>query len=424
VGETGPLEPPAGCAIRARLPRRVSTERIPPLWILSLPWLTFGMVAGFAIVSLPQMLAAQGVPGGSIARAVAIILSPICWNFLLAPFLDVRWRRRTYALLFGPLAAATTAFTVIRHGSLGEVEAVMMVGLLSACMYQSALGGWIGGLIGKGEDSRVGAWSTVFIIGGNGVGILIAGVAIGRLTAAAAAACVLVTFLAPLLVFPLIPAPPPGERAAIENFNRFAGEIALLLKRREVLVTLALFALPAASFALTNALGGWSASFHAPASWVSLISGVGLILGSVIGCAIVPPMAAKWPLRPLYLAIGLIGAAFTVSLLLLPRAPTSFALAFMGENLFQAAAIATSLAITFELIGPGNPLAATTFALLTAATNLPIDYMEFLDAQGYDWHGIAGAFLADALVSASACVLLAFLLHRTRLPAPAAAALS
>jgi PAT family beta-lactamase induction signal transducer AmpG len=179
--------------------------------------------------------------------------------------------------------------------------------------------------------------------------------------------------------------------------------------------------LPAASFALTNALGGWSGDFHAPPSLVSILSGAGLVLGSILGCSIVPFMARNVPLRPLYLSIGLIGAAFTLSLLLLPRVPATFGLAFMGENFFQAAAIATSLSITFEVIGPGNPLAATTFALLSAAMNFPIDYMEVIDARGYDLSGISGAFLADALISAGACVLLAIVLWRVLQPAPAAA---
>jgi PAT family beta-lactamase induction signal transducer AmpG len=395
----------------------MNTQRIPPLWILGLPWLTFGMVGGFVIVTLPQILAAQAVPGGRMAVAVAIILSPVFWNFVLAPFLDVRFRRRTYALVFGVLAVAATALTVVHHPSLAEVEAVMVVGFLCVCMYQSAIGGWVGSLIEKGQDSRLGAWSTVYNLGGDGIGILISGYAAEHFSPMTAAAVIFTAFLAPLLVLPMIPAPPPDKMLANENFSRFAREIISLFKRREVLVALLLLTLPSASFALTNALGGWSGEFHATASFISVISGVGLILGSIAGCALVPPIARKIPLRPLYLTIGFVGAAFTLSLLLLPRTPATYGLAFMGENLLQAAAIATAFAIIFELIGPGNPLAATTFALLSAAMCFPIDYMEIVDARGYDWHGLTGAFITDALVSASACIVLAIILGRRLVPA-------
>ena len=399
----------------------MKTKRIPPVWILSLPWLTFGMVVGFAIVTLPQMLAAQHVPGGRIATAVALLLSPVFWNFLFAPLLDVRFRRRTYALLFAVLAVCVTGWVVIDHASLLEVEGLMMLGIFCDCMFQSALGGWVGSLIDKEQDSRLGAWSTIFNVGGNGIGILISGYA-DRLSPGLAAAVLVVTFLAPLLVFPMIPSQPPGKLLVSENFGRFGREIALLLKRPEVLVTLSLFAFPAASFALTNALGGWSGDFGMPPFLVSMVSGAGLILGSTLGCLIVPLMARRVPLRPLYLATGFVGAGFALALLVLPRVPATFGLAFMGENFFQAAAIATASAITFEVIGPGNPLAATTFALLFAASNLPIDYMEVIDARGYDWRGISGALITDALISGTACVLLALLLRRSLLPAAPIAA--
>ncbi len=394
----------------------VNTRRVPAIWILALPWLTWGMAAGFIIVTLPQMLVAQGIPGDRVAISIGIIISPLFWNFVLAPLLDVRFRRRTYALVFGVLAAIATAFTVIQHAVLIEVEAVMLAGFFSLCMFQSAIGGWIGSLIEQGHDGRLGAWSAIFSSGGNGVGILISGYAVQHFSRMAGASLIFAAFLAPLLVFPVIPAPPPAPIPAAENFSRFAREVILLLKRREVLVALVMFALPSAAFALTNTLGAWSGSFHATPSVVSIISGVGIMLGSIAGCGLVPPMARRIPLRLLYLSIGLLGAAFTLGLLLLPRLSATFGLAFMGENFFQSAALAAALAIMFEVIGPGNPLAATTFAVLMAALTLPIDYMQFIDARAYHWHGITGAFLADALVGGSACLLLAIVLRRRLFP--------
>ena len=114
----------------------------------------------------------------------------------------------------------------------------------------------------------------------------------------------------------------------------------------------------------------------------------------------------------MYLAIGIIGACFTLSLLLLPRAPYTYGLAFFGENLFQAAAFATSFAIVYDVIGKDNPLAATIFAVLTNALNFPIFYMEIVDGHGFDWNGITGAFLVDAIVSGGICILLWIVLFK------------
>ena len=103
-----------------------------------------------------------------------------------------------------------------------------------------------------------------------------------------------------------------------------------------------------------------------------------------------------------------------------PHVPVTYGLAFIGENIFLSAAIATAMAIIFEVIGPGNPLAATIFALLGASGNLPIFYMELLDGRGFHWRGVDGAFLCDAAVTGAACLVLAIVLRR-RLFAGAAA---
>ncbi|MGH8118391.1 MAG: hypothetical protein ACREPJ_14015, partial [Rhodanobacteraceae bacterium] len=59
----------------------------------------------------------------------------------------------------------------------------------------------------------------------------------------------------------------PDPRLARESFGRFFGEVALLFKRREVLIARALFVLPAGSFALTNVLGGLAALSMLPYKW-------------------------------------------------------------------------------------------------------------------------------------------------------------
>lgn len=383
-----------------------STRRVPPAWFLSIPVATFGMTSGFIIVTLPQMLASLGVPGGHIATAVAIITSPGFWVFVLAPFLDVRFRRRTYALVFGSLAVCATAFTVLHHTSQAEIEVVMTLGYLGLAFYGAAVGGWTGALIEKDQNSKLGAWNTVFNICSGGLGVLLSGYFTQHFSPDHAALLVFILFLAPMLTFFFIPAPPVDDTIASESFARFGREVISLVQRREVLVALAMFTLPSASFALTNTLGGWGKNFHASPGMVSFFGGAGAMLAGIVGSFLVPPIAKKFPLRPMYLAVGIIGAGFTLSLLLMSRVPATYGVAFFGENIFQAAAFATAYAIIFQVIGKDNPLAATTFAVLTNAMNFPIICMEFIDGHGFDWHGVAGAFAADALVSGGICILL------------------
>lgn len=214
----------------------------------------------------------------------------------------------------------------------------------------------------------------------------------------------------PTAVFPFMPAPGPDRRLAAESFGQFFGDILSLLKRRDVLIAIVLFMAPAATFSLTNFLGGIGDDFHASSHFVSLVGGAGVLSGGITGCLLFRLIDRLLPLRFLYLAIGTVGSLFTLALIALPRTPEVFAVALIGENVFQGLAITTSIAIAFETIGRRNPLAATTFCLLVSAFNIPITYMLFVDGLGYAKQGVAGSFAADALLGVITCALMGALL--------------
>lgn len=350
-------------------------RRLPPIWLLGLSNAPFGLMGGFAVVTVPGMLAAGGVSGGEIAAITAAILSPGFWVFALSPMLDVRLSRRTYAMVFAVLTAAAVAFTATHPQPLGRLKLVMIAGYAAASLYQGAVGGWMGSLIGREEDSSLGAWFAVGNTGAGGVMMFGAAEIIRRMPPVASGTLLAAMVLAPTLIFLAVPAPGPDRRLAKESFGQFWGDVFALLKRREVMIALILFTLPSASFALTNVLGGVGKDFSASERTVSLCAGAGSVVAGILGSLAIPPLARRFALRPLYLGIGIFGGLFTLSLLLLPHRPWTFALAITGENLLQAMAFAAANAIVFETIGPRNPLAATTFTVLLAASNLSIDYM-------------------------------------------------
>jgi PAT family beta-lactamase induction signal transducer AmpG len=349
---------------------------------------TFGLFAGFAVVTLPEMLAAQGVAGGRIAAIVALVLSPAFWSFLLSPILDVRFSRRTYALAFSMVAAVSIALAVTFRTHIAAVEAIVIVGFTAASLVQGAVGGWMGSLM-----------------------MLAAGEIVTHLPPPLAGTLIGSLLLLPSLLYIAIPAPPPDGRLAAESFRQFFRSILTLVQRREVLVALMLFLLPASSFALTNVLGGIGKDFSATERMVSLFAGVGSAVAGVVASLLLPPLARRLPLRPLYLAIGIAGALFTLSLLLLPQTPATFAIAITGQNGFQALSIAAASAIAFETLGPANPLAATQFSVLLAAINLPITLMGVIDGRAYTWRGVPAAFFVDASISLVVCTLLLLALH-------------
>lgn len=392
--------------------------RTAPVWLMGLTNATFGMYGGLVSISLPEILAEQHVPEARIAIITATAMSPAFWAFLLCPLLDVRFTRRTYALASSTLASVSLFFALLYLHHLRLLELFYTLGFTGACVTQNALGGWLSTAIRRHDESRLSAWFNVANISAGGVIATVTLTLTHRLPLPLAAAVLSLALLLPLAIYPLIPVTPPDARLARESFSAFFRDIFALLKRREVLLALVLFLSPAGSFALTNLLGGLSHDFHASPRLLAIAGGVGVAVAGIFGSLIFPALARRMSLRPLYLAIGIVGACFTLSLLLLPRNPAVFTLAFIGENVFQALAITGSFAIAFETIGQNNPLAATTFSVLGAASNLPIDYMQLIDGHAYSWHGVASSFLADALLGLLACTLLALLLRLVHRPQP------
>jgi PAT family beta-lactamase induction signal transducer AmpG len=366
----------------------------------------FGMYGGIILIALPQLLSARHVPEGTIATMTAVMASPGFWTFLVSPVLDVRFSRRWYAVATATTAAVLMMGALINLDHLAWVEGLLVAGYFFANLYQSALGGWLSSITTEGEASSLSVWVTVGNIGGGGVMAVAAGEVTRNLPPTWAAVVLGAVVVLPIVVFPWMRAPGPDRRLAKESFSQFFGEVASLLKRREVLIAILIFMAPAATFSLTNFLSGLGADFHASPHFVGVVAGLGVVVGGIVGCFMFPLIDRMLPLRLLYLAIGVVGSLFTLSLILLPHTATTFAVALIGENVFQSLAITASIAIAFDTIGRSNPLAATTFCLMISAFNVPITYMLFVDGAGYAHSGVAGSYAADALLSLVASVVL------------------
>ena len=385
---------------------------------------TFGLVSGFIVLPLPLLLAAEGVPQARIAAVSAACLSPGFWVFLLGPLLDVRFTRRWYAACFAMVAGVCLSFAVLMRGHLLVLELALMMAYAAAVLSSNALGGWLSTILPvvaeadhdspNHEAARLGAWTQVgsFLGGGAMAGLSAEGLRLLPLNVAAILLGLLV--MLPAAVFPFIPALPRTQAQApfAEGFRQLLRELKLLLKKRDVLLTLLLFVAPTGAFALTNQLGGVARDFHASEAFVSRMGGVGLSLAGAGSCLLLPLFARFLRPLPLYLTIGTVGSLFTLTLLLMPRTPAMFAVAFLAENVAQALSFTAAVSICFATIGSRNPLAATQFSLLTSATVLPILYMGVLDGNVYT-RGLNAMYLVDGALSLAACTALAVILRAT-----------
>jgi MFS transporter, PAT family, beta-lactamase induction signal transducer AmpG len=387
-------------------------RRTPPVWLMGLSNAPVGLYSGVVYFAIPQLLAARHVPEARIAAITAAAIAPNFWAVIFGPMLDVRFSRRFYATVFAGLAALLVGAAIFNLDHPGIIEGIVIAGTVASLLGSTALGGWLSTITEPDQKNALSSWLVAGYIAGNGVSSLLGGELARALPPWLAATLLGGLVFLPATIFLFMPAPGPDRRLASETFPQFAREIIALLKRREVLIALGLFLAPCGSFALTNLLGGVGSDFHASPRFVSLTGGFGGLVPGIFACLVFPAFARRIPLRLLYLAAGSIGAVFTLSLIVIPHNPWSFALALLGETFFATFANATQAGLEFETIGQNNPLAATAFTFLSAATQLPVTYMLIVDGRAYGRGGIAGSFATDAGLGIVACIFFAILFSR------------
>lgn len=387
---------------------------LPPIWLLGLCNLPFGLFGAGLFVAIPQLLTAKGISAAVTTDITAIAIIPGFCAFLVSPLLDVFVSRRFYAVLFCIIQALCLFISLFLTERLAALTVFLFIGFFASVLFNSALGGWLGSITPPEEESRLGAWFAIANFAGFGITSMIAIQLLRGLPYTLGAAVLCLMVLAPLAIYPFLPAPPPDRRLAKESFARFTGDVIALLRQPGSLRMLPLFLAPCATFALVNIVGALGKEYQASETTVGLAGGLCTIAAAVIGSLLAPVLARRVPLLPLYLLIGICGAAFTLLLIALPRLPFIYVGAVLGENIFASAANATAAAIIFGTIGKGNPLAATQFSILMAATFLPQTYMQAVDGLAFGAHGLTGMLGADAGLSVISCTVFALLWSRTQ----------
>jgi PAT family beta-lactamase induction signal transducer AmpG len=327
--------------------------------------------------------------------------------FAVAPVLDTLVSRRTWAISLAIAVSGLTFLLLVLPPSSTLLAPVLATDALVTSLFNAAIGGWLAAALPKGSDETIGTWFTIGNSFGFGLGAISQFWLISHLPEPLGAAAIAAATLLPLLIVPVVPRPADDRRGVHESFGSLAADLAQLVRQPVVLRLLLLFVMPCAAFTLTNAFGGIGRDFNASEVLVDVANGIG---ATVIGflASLAARLLLRWfPAPFMYLGIGIVGAAFTLSLLALPQTPIVYLMAILGENAAQSIAQVSQNAIVFRSIREGSPLASSQFALLNTAAVVPYAYMQMLDGYGYKLAGgVAGSFMMDAFVSLAACLLL------------------
>src|SRR5689334_5088699 len=98
-------------------------RRLPPVWLMGFGFVPLGVFGGTMLIAVPQLLAANHVPEPRIAAVTAVGLFAGFGSFLLAPLLDWRFSRRTYAIGLALVTAACLVGALLTIGDLPVLAA-------------------------------------------------------------------------------------------------------------------------------------------------------------------------------------------------------------------------------------------------------------------------------------------------------------
>ena len=384
-------------------------RQLPP-WAMGLAIAPLGFYFGFISTATPILLAGRGVSVERISEVSAIGFSPTFWAFLLCPVLDVRFNKRTYAFFFAGVAAVCLGVATLLTANLMAFTAVLTVGCAAAVIFGNAHGGWMPDVIGDRHYSQVGATSNVANLGAAGLFAMLTVVLVRKAPPPAAAMLLGLTLMAPTAMLLFIPLPAKPTRGAAEVFASFFSDLYRACRRPGCVAGLICFLSPTACFALTNLFSGMGADFHTSERWVTALNGAAVALVCSAGCVAGIWICGRYRRRTVYIAAGFGGALAALALIWTPHTALFYAAGVLAYNFFQGINYTAFTSLEFEIVGPGNPLASTQIALLTAASNLPISYMTAIDGHIHTTHGLDGMLAVDGLSSlvVGMALLLAF----------------
>jgi len=291
------------------------------VWLMGLANSTYGFGYAAVLVTAPQLLAAHGVAEPVIAGMTTLALSSSLLVFVVAPVFDTLISRRAWSIGLGLAGAALTTLVLTLPATSHLLGAALAIAALILSLYSSAIGGWLGAVLPKSSDETIGTWFTIGNASGFGLGALTQYWLVTHTPAGLGAVSVGVATLIPLAVLRVVPASDVGPKAVHESFRTLARDVVQLVRQPLILRLILMFILPCAAFTLTNAFGGMGPDFHAGNNLVSIANGIGAVVTGVLA-SILARLILKWISAPcLYLAIGSLGAAFTLVLLRVDTQP-------------------------------------------------------------------------------------------------------
>lgn len=376
-------------------PPQAATQRTAPA-LFAVLVLPYAFTTSVTSLLVPYLLRKYGVSVDQIAGIVVVANLPSIWSFLWSPLADVGLRRRSWMVL-AALGAGATGGTAIL--GIQAPQALLTTLLFLMNLFGGLLSSTCGALLATMPAElrgRSAGWYQAGNTGGAALGGAVLIWLADRAALPALALAALAVLVLPAAAVLRIEEPPRALQAIGPQAAAMVRDVKAIFQSRRAWIGLTFLLSPVGSAAVSNLISGMGPDYRASGTEVLWVTGIGsgllAALGSLMGGAVADKMGrlVSYPLA------GGLACAFGLYLGFADATPVTYALGYSGYSVASGFAWAVYTAIVLDIVGHRQHAAASAYAVLNSAGNVPIAYMTWLDGLGYRHGGARGTMTVDA----------------------------
>jgi MFS transporter, PAT family, beta-lactamase induction signal transducer AmpG len=447
----------------------VKQHRPTPPWLFVFTGTAYGVPGAFTAAAMPYLARRAGIDLDAIGWFVTLMFFPSVVQFLYAPIVDFGPKRKHWLVMVS-LIGAVCLFIAFQMKLPDDKFWFLLFGFF-AQLSSGFIGSCNGGLMATGltdaQRGKAGGWLNVGNLAGAGLSgataVYMSGHGFSTITVGATMAAMMVL---PALVVLTVDEPPRVVSEKVgEAMKALLREVKRVLWTRAGITGLLLCLSPVGTAALANyfsgiaqdyvrhdvagelaklpvhqaeqvldfvsalgrdyfphGFGDWFAGFFIDASNRALDERVSSVLAFVggpvgqgltaFGALVGGFVCDRTNRRAMYLLSGVLTAVVGVVMAVSPASEATFTMGALTYALVTGFCYSAFTATVLETIGADTKSASTRYSLFTAAGNVAITYVGFVDSRFEAHHGVAGVVGSDAMLNIAGVVVLGLVFWR------------
>ena len=369
----------------------------------------FGVVSGYASVTLGSQLGRAGVSMEKILALGALGTLPHTLKFFWSPLVDVTLsQKKWYVLstLFTAVGVAALGFFPATEASLVAFGFAVFLGCLASTVVGMAVESLMAHCSAEELKGRAGGWAMAGNLGGSSIGGGLGLFIVERVPEPWMASC-FVALLCLLCALALRGLPSPARDIIGHRvFPLIWGSLKDLwrtIRLRRGMLALILCFLPLGIGASSSSWSALAPQWNASPDLVAIVTGVVGGFVAIAGCIAGGFICDRRDRQTSYVWFGILVAISGVALAALPRTPVMFTVCTLIFSFTQGLSWAAYSAFVLEAIGKGA--AATKFSVFSSLANAPIAYMAVFNGYIHSKLGTSGMLYMEAAMGVLGAVV-------------------